>query len=427
MTDEINKISSAMALAEKIRETGRKEETVSEIARHSRLDETLTHQILTQNPRRFVFTGTIERPDGQKEELWRLSNIYNAGTAQTAMLRQLSSVRNFAKLQVKETSGFNISTVTGDKNSLLDLRDTWYPKEFSKLRDTLIEELRRKYSSDPLLFLTDFSKIMPNFVVQEVAKIEKQIIEKESIDSTAPRLPRNAYSHVSANIRQEISEFLDKGMTQQEICKQMKNRKFFIGATGYPITAWIIAKTSKKRQKIMQRKNKSISQKSKKLPFEEARTFVRKIGLKKNWRDYAKSGSRPANIPSNPWTFYKKEWISMQDWLGIENSEKPIGSKAFRKYVPANFEQEIIKMFEAGKNPREIVESFSDRPFPTPHGPAIVTPWIVYLITVADHSAAVAPHYPAYYRRSTSTEEPAKDEPAEDPPPPVPEDKDLEA
>ena len=43
--------------------------------------------------------------------------------------------------------------------------------------------------------------------------------------------------------------------------------------------------------------------------FEDAREFVRKLGLKnkKEWQEYCKSGNKPDDIPSNPWDVYK-EW-----------------------------------------------------------------------------------------------------------------------
>jgi formylglycine-generating enzyme required for sulfatase activity len=42
--------------------------------------------------------------------------------------------------------------------------------------------------------------------------------------------------------------------------------------------------------------------------FEEAREFVRSLGLKstQEWQDYCKSGNKPDDIPSNPGVVYKK-------------------------------------------------------------------------------------------------------------------------
>ena len=57
-------------------------------------------------------------------------------------------------------------------------------------------------------------------------------------------------------------------------------------------------------------------------PFEEAREFVRGLGLKntKEWFAYSKGelpekGKRPDDIPSNPHKAYKDQWISWGDWL----------------------------------------------------------------------------------------------------------------
>lgn len=45
------------------------------------------------------------------------------------------------------------------------------------------------------------------------------------------------------------------------------------------------------------------------LPFEEAKDFIRKLGLKSEteWREYCKSGKKPNNIPTNPQRYYSNE------------------------------------------------------------------------------------------------------------------------
>ena len=64
----------------------------------------------------------------------------------------------------------------------------------------------------------------------------------------------------------------------------------------------------------------SVNLKNGVLPFEEAREFVRNLGLKnqKEWLEWSKS-KRPHNIPSNPKDVYKNDWISVGDWLGNDN------------------------------------------------------------------------------------------------------------
>jgi len=60
------------------------------------------------------------------------------------------------------------------------------------------------------------------------------------------------------------------------------------------------------------------------MPFEEARTFVRELGLQ-SWADWTKyckgemldKPSKPHDIPSNPNAFYRDNgWVSLVDWLG---------------------------------------------------------------------------------------------------------------
>ena len=59
------------------------------------------------------------------------------------------------------------------------------------------------------------------------------------------------------------------------------------------------------------------------LPFVEARSFVRKIGLltRKEWREWRKSDARPATIPSNPNLVYRQQWLGSADWLGTPPSQ----------------------------------------------------------------------------------------------------------
>lgn len=55
------------------------------------------------------------------------------------------------------------------------------------------------------------------------------------------------------------------------------------------------------------------------LPFKESREFARSLNLKntEEWYEWCKSGNRPANIPASPMTVYSKNgWNGMKDWLG---------------------------------------------------------------------------------------------------------------
>jgi hypothetical protein len=58
-------------------------------------------------------------------------------------------------------------------------------------------------------------------------------------------------------------------------------------------------------------------------PFEKARDYVHKLGLKnvEDWYDWCKSGNRPRYIPSGPDDMYKDEgWVDWYDWLGTEET-----------------------------------------------------------------------------------------------------------
>lgn len=68
-------------------------------------------------------------------------------------------------------------------------------------------------------------------------------------------------------------------------------------------------------------------------PFEEARTFVRSLGLKnqKDWREWVKTSEKPDDIPANPSAIYQDEWLGWGDWLGIVSVWNKFAILAFVK------------------------------------------------------------------------------------------------
>ena len=56
--------------------------------------------------------------------------------------------------------------------------------------------------------------------------------------------------------------------------------------------------------------------------FDEARNYAKLLGLKNQleWRRYARSKNKPADIPTNPHAVYQ-EWTNWFDWFGIENTD----------------------------------------------------------------------------------------------------------
>jgi superfamily II DNA or RNA helicase len=72
------------------------------------------------------------------------------------------------------------------------------------------------------------------------------------------------------------------------------------------------------------------------MPFEEAREFVRFLGLKdwNDWQKYSKTASKPANIPAHPIRVYKDSgWLSFGDWLGTGSIAT--GKRVFKPYDEA--------------------------------------------------------------------------------------------
>ena len=77
------------------------------------------------------------------------------------------------------------------------------------------------------------------------------------------------------------------------------------------------------------------------LSHPEARRIVRKLNLKslEEWRDFSKSGDRPANIPGNPAKFYRnKGWISYMDWMGYD-----LKDTKYNKMLPFEEAREYVR------------------------------------------------------------------------------------
>ncbi len=94
-------------------------------------------------------------------------------------------------------------------------------------------------------------------------------------------------------------------------------------------------------------------------PFEEARKFVQKLGIKSQseWREALKSGKIPDDIPSTPSVSYVGDYLSWEDWLGT----KPGWDGKFLTYKEAlNF----IKPLKNVKCKREWVDYSTSKDFP---------------------------------------------------------------
>lgn len=67
------------------------------------------------------------------------------------------------------------------------------------------------------------------------------------------------------------------------------------------------------------------------LQFEDARAFVRTLGLKtwRDWTTYATSDKKLRFITASPTTVYADQWISMNDWLGYGRHRPFLEARAF--------------------------------------------------------------------------------------------------
>jgi hypothetical protein len=65
--------------------------------------------------------------------------------------------------------------------------------------------------------------------------------------------------------------------------------------------------------------------------FDKARSFVRSLGINSEteWREYCRSGKKPADIPASPDTTYAEAgWSTWGDWLG-SGRRRVIGLRPF--------------------------------------------------------------------------------------------------
>jgi hypothetical protein len=91
------------------------------------------------------------------------------------------------------------------------------------------------------------------------------------------------------------------------------------------------------------------------LPFSQARLFVRKLGFerKRQWVEWSKE-SRPSFIPCNPHLVYKnKGWTSWHDWIGFSYLPFEKARTYMRKLHLTN-RDEFLKWSSSGKRPKSI-------------------------------------------------------------------------
>ena len=106
-------------------------------------------------------------------------------------------------------------------------------------------------------------------------------------------------------------------------------------------------------------------------PFEEARAFVRSLGLKgvEGWRAWAKSSERPEDIPYNPNIVFKNRgWASFEDWL---DSTRVFWKRTWRSFEEGRDYVRTLGL-KSYKDWRKWSSS-GQRPKDIPS-----TPWVVY-------------------------------------------------
>jgi len=94
------------------------------------------------------------------------------------------------------------------------------------------------------------------------------------------------------------------------------------------------------------------------LSFEEAREFVHGLKLKthNDWIDYVESGKRPANVPANPYLFYKgRGWVNWNDWINNKKTFLPfVEARSFIHDVNIKSFNEWRRYYKSCKRPDNI-------------------------------------------------------------------------
>lgn len=80
--------------------------------------------------------------------------------------------------------------------------------------------------------------------------------------------------------------------------------------------------------------------------FEDARTFVRTLGLKNvaEWKAYCRSGNKSKDIPANPARTYGPLFIGLGDWLGTGTLAPQVKAKRFRPLLEARAFVHTLKL-----------------------------------------------------------------------------------
>ena len=105
------------------------------------------------------------------------------------------------------------------------------------------------------------------------------------------------------------------------------------------------------------------------MPFEDARDFVRNLGLKssREWREYISTGKKPSNIPSNPNQIYK-EFQGIGDWLGSNTVQTQsrvylsfFEARKFVRKLNLKSNQQWREYLKSGKKPSNIPSALPGR------------------------------------------------------------------
>jgi hypothetical protein len=167
--------------------------------------------------------------------------------------------------------------------------------------------------------------------------------------------------------------------------------------------------------------------------FTEARALARGLELKgeRGWREWGKSGQRPADIPADPSVIYRDDgWVSWPDWLGSEGrvlakDMLPFAvGLAYSRKLKLKTQKEWFAWSKSGQRPSNIPSS-PDKTY-RDDGWISYPDWLGYgseggaAASRASSSSSSATTAPKKKSKKKRKRRPATTHPSDLPPPPPP-------
>lgn len=107
--------------------------------------------------------------------------------------------------------------------------------------------------------------------------------------------------------------------------------------------------------------------------FEDAKSFVIELGLStvKEWEEYCKTDLKPRDIPRDPNARYRKQWINWDDWLTGKTSKLFGEWQSFEDAREFVRNLGLKGQVEWRQYCKGMLKGFSEKPFDIPSAPDV--------------------------------------------------------